>query len=90
MKDVAIVYAATGFTSTTGRQYILFFREYFYMPKLSHNLINPNQLRHFQTQVQDNPYATDPMIIIGPDGNFIACLESEGNNMFLNTWSPTQ
>ena len=49
MKDVTIVYAATGFTSTTGRQYILVFRECLYMPKLSHTLINPNQRFYFQT-----------------------------------------
>ena len=60
------------------------------MPKLSHTLINPNQLCHFQTQVQYNPYATDPMSIISPNRNFIVCLESEGTNIFLNTWSPTQ
>ena len=90
MKDVAIVTAATGFTATTGRQYILVFHECLYMPELSHTLINPNQLRHFNTQVQDNPYATDPMSIASPNGDFIACLESEGTNIFLNTWSPTQ
>ena len=91
MKDVAIVSAATGFTATTGRQYILVFHECLYMPELSHTLINPNQLRHFHTQVQDNPYhPSDPMSITSPDGDFIACLESEGTNIFLNTWSPTQ
>ena len=90
MKDVAIVSAATGFTSASGNQYILIFHECLYMPELSHTLINPNQLRHFHTQVQDNPYAKEPMSIISPDGDFVACLESEGTNIFLNTWSPTQ
>ena len=90
MKDVAIVSAATGFTSASGNQYILIFHECLYMPELSHTLINPNQLRHFHTQVQDNPYAKEPMSIISPDGEFVACLESEGTNIFLNTWSPTQ
>ena len=90
MKYVEIVYADTGLTSTTGRQYILVFHEYLYMPRLSHNLINPNQLLHFKTQVQDNPYAADPMSITIPDGNFIACLELEGTNIFINTWYPTQ
>ena len=60
------------------------------MSELSHTLINPNQLCHFQTQLQDNPYATDPMSIIIPDGNFIACLDSESTNIFLDTCYPTQ
>ena len=30
------------------------------------------------------------MSIISPDGNFIACLESEVTNIFLHAWSPTQ
>ena len=71
MKDVAIVLAATGFTSASGNQYILIFHECLYMPELSHTLINPNQLRHFHTQVQDNPYAKEPMSIISPDGDFV-------------------
>ena len=33
---------------------------------------------------------TDQTSIISPDRNFIAYLESEGTNIFLNTWSPTQ
>ena len=90
MKDVAIVSSATQFTSTKGRQYLLVFCEFLYIPKLFHTLINPNKLFHFQTQVQYNPYAMDPMIIIIPDGNFISCLESKGINIFINTWSPTQ
>ena len=67
MKDVVIVSAATGFTSTTGRKYIIIFRECLYMPELSHTLIKPNQLCHFQKQVQENPYAADPMSIMIPD-----------------------
>ena len=90
MKDVAIVYAATGFTFITGRHYVLVFHECLYIPKLSHTLINTNQLRHFQTQVQDNPNAEDLMSITSPDVNFIASLESEGTNIFINIWSPTQ
>ena len=30
------------------------------------------------------------MSITSPDVGFVACLESEGTNIFLNTWSPTQ
>ena len=55
MTDVDIVSAATGFTSVTGRQYILVFHEALYIPELDHILINPNQLRQFHMQDQDNP-----------------------------------
>ena len=75
MKYLATVSSATGFTPTTGRQYIRVFHECLYMTELSHTLINPNKLCHFQTQVQENPYATDPLSITSPDGNLIACLE---------------
>ena len=90
MKDIAIVSEDTGLTSTTGIHYILVFHGCFYMTKLYHTLINTNQLCHFQTQVQDSSYATYPMSIISPYGNFIACLESEVTNIFINIWSPTQ
>ena len=60
------------------------------MTKLYQTLINPNQLHHFQTQVRENLHATDPMSITNPYGNFIACLEWEVTNIFLNICSPTQ
>ena len=61
------------------------------MPELDHTLINTNQLLQFHTQVQDNPYhATEPMNITNPSGYFIACLEYQGTNLFLNTWFPTK
>ena len=91
MKNIPIVTAATGYTSHTGRQYILVFHEALYMKDMDHTLINPNQLRHFQAQVQDNPYhPTEPMSITSPDGTFVACLQSQGTNIFLETWYPTQ
>ena len=83
MKDVEIFSAAIGFTSVTVRQYILVFHKALYMPELDHTLINPNKLRQFHTQVQDNPdHATEPMNITNPSGDFIACLESQGKNIF--------
>ena len=58
---------------------------------MDHTLINPNQLRNFDTEVQYNPYhATDPMSITSPNGMFVACLQSQGGNVFLNTWRPTK
>ena len=58
---------------------------------MDHTLINTNQLRHFDTEVQDNPnHATDPMSITSPNGEFMACLQSQGTSVFLNTWRPTK
>ena len=42
MKNIPIITAATGFTSTTGRQYILVFNEALYIMDMDHTLINPN------------------------------------------------
>ena len=91
MKDVDIVSEATGFTSVTGQQYILVFHEALYIPELDHTLINPNQFFQIHTQVQENPYrAIEPMSNTNSSGYFTACLESQGTNIFLNTWFPTQ
>ena len=90
MTNIPIITAATGYTSKTGLNYILIFPEALYMPTLTHSLFNPNQLRHFGTQVQDNPYDTRPMSLSTCDGNFTACLQSKGTDIFLTTWAPTQ
>ena len=49
VKDVPVVYAETGYTSVNDRSYIVIMNEELYMPNLKHSLINPNQLRHYQT-----------------------------------------
>ena len=91
MKDVPIVSTGTGFTSANGRNYILVFNKALYIQDMSHTLINPNQCRHYGALVQDNPYHTDePMSITSPDEEFIACLQSEGTTVFIDTWYPTQ
>jgi hypothetical protein len=89
VKNVPIVTAATGYTSSTGLNYILVFPEALYLPNLNHSLFNPNQLRHFGTKVQDNPYDSEPMSIITRDDSFTACLQSKGTDIFLTTWAPT-
>ena len=90
MTDVPIITAATGYTSATGLQYILIIPEALYMPSLNHSLFNPNQLRHFGTTVQDNPFSHDPMTIETADGSFVACLKSKGMDIYLTTWAPSQ
>ena len=89
VKNVPIVTAATGHTSANGMNYILVFPESLSMPTLDHSLFNPNQLRHFGTQVQDNPYCNEPMSITSPSGDFTACLQSMGTDIFIKTWTPS-
>jgi hypothetical protein len=59
------------------------------MPTLDHSLLNPNQLRHYGTIVQDNPYCNEPMSITSPSGDFTACLQSMGTEIFIKTWAPS-
>ena len=61
------------------------------MDDMEHTLINPNQYRYFRAEVQDNPYnQKNRTTITSPDKEFVACLQSEGNVLFLDTWYPTQ
>ena len=57
IKNVPIIQAATAYQSEyTGQTYILILNEALWMGNaMPHTLINPNQLRHFGTMVQDNP-----------------------------------
>ena len=88
---IPIVQAATGYTNASGQRSILIFNEALWMPELENSLMNPNQLRHFGIEVQDNPYHQDPMTIHKDDDEegFIACLKSSGTNIFIDTWTPT-
>ena len=68
VKNVPIVSGATAWTDRqTGETYILIVHEALWMAdRLSHSLINPNQLRAFGTLVQDNPFVP-PLELIDPD-----------------------
>ena len=89
--DIPIVQAATGYTTSNGSRYILIFNEALWMPELHNSLMNPNQLRDFGIEVQDNPYSSEPMVIRKDDNEegFVACLRSQGTNIFIETWTPT-
>ena len=58
------------------------------IPKLDFSLVNPNQLRHHHTKVQDNLFCGEPMHIESPEGDLIACLQSKGVCIFLDTLNP--
>ena len=93
MTDIPIVQAATGYTSQDGQQYILVFNEAIYMPKMDHSLMNPNQLRHFGIEVEDNPYSHHGMYIKKDDDDdgmsFCAGLKVQGTIIFIDTWTPS-
>jgi len=91
--DIPIVQVATGYTAANGQRFVLIINEALWMPDLENSLMNPNQLRHFGVEVQDNPFHRDPMVIRKDDeddGNgFVACLKTQGTVIYFNTWTPT-
>jgi len=93
MVDIPIVQAATGYTAPDGSQYILVFNEAVYMPNMDHSLLNPNQLRHYGVDIEDNPYCGRQMMIrkTDPDDDedFVAILKSQGTVIYMDTWTST-
>ena len=89
ISGVPIVQAATGYTSKSGRNYILILNEALSMPSLDHSLWNPNQMRHYGVEVDDNPYSHEPMHIASQDGGMVACLQNEGTTIYMDTWAPS-
>jgi hypothetical protein len=53
-------------------------------------LVNPNQLRHYGTTIQNNLYSNAPMSLQSPDEDFICPLLSEGTVIYIDTWTPSQ
>jgi len=85
-----IVQDAAGYNSKHGRNYVIILNEVLIMPSLDHLLWNPNQMRHFDTEVFDNPYENEPTRITSLDGELAACLQHEGTTIFFDTWIPTE
>ena len=92
VSDVPIVKAATAWQSPhTGQTYILIFNEALWMgDSLDHSLINPNQLRHYGTEVQDNPMSDTPLSIITEDKEFCMELMMAGTIIYMDTFTPSQ
>ena len=90
--DVPIVTGATAWTCPeTGDTLILVFHESLWMGDImDHSLINPNQLRHYGLQVQDNPYDRVQMHLATEAGEFYFPLQSQGTTIFLHTRTPTE
>ena len=91
ISKVKICTAATAWQSPhTGQTYILVFNEALWMGDfMSHYLINPNQLRHFGTQVQDDPTSDKPLSIVTEDSGLAMELHINGTIVFANTFTPT-
>jgi hypothetical protein len=91
INSVPIATGATAWTSlSTGTTYILVFHEGLWMPEqMEHTLVNPNQLRHFGIQVQDNPYDKSPLYLATEDEDFILPLQTLGTNIIADTRTPT-
>ena len=75
VKGNPIAHVATAWQLPVSRKtYILVFNEALWMgTSMDHTLLNPNQLCHFETIVQDNPTSPLPLSIIAEDWSF--CME---------------
>ena len=91
--NIPIVTGATSWTDqNTGEVFILIIHEAIYFGnKLSHSLLNPNQLRHFGIKVQDNPFnTTEPMSITADNDKINIPLTSQGVDIFFETCTPSR
>ena len=87
--DVPVITGATLWTSPhDGDENILIFNEALWMgDTLQHTLVNPNQLRAYGTTVQDNPFASFPLMFDPPTGPVIP-LTTMGTIIYCNTQAP--
>ena len=92
IKNVPLAQVGTAWQSPESSQtYILVMNEALWMgDQMEDTLINPNQLRHFGINVQDNPTSPSPLSIITEDTNFAMALKREGTIISFNTRTPTQ
>ena len=91
IKNVPVVCGATLWTDTGDNQeYILVFNESLWMgDSLTHSLINPNQLHAFGTEVQDNPFSKERLLIQPASHDIAIPLQTLGTIIYANTRAPT-
>jgi hypothetical protein len=90
-QNVPIITKATAFTCQESGQPFIFviIKGVWFGPKLSHSLLNQNQLQNKGVAVWDNPFdATNPISIKHLE--LIIQLIIPGMNIFLETCTPTQ
>ena len=90
--NVPIVHAATAWQShQTGQTYILVVNEALWMgDTLKDTLLNPNQLRHYGTTVQNNPVSDSPLCMIGEGKRFSMELHMSGPIVYFDSHSPSE
>ena len=90
IKNIPVVMGATVWTnSQNGVPILRVFNEVLWMgDRLHHMLINPNQLRSYGVDVQDNPFAKEDLTIITDDN--IIPLDTQATTIFFDTRSPTE
>ena len=72
-----------------GMPYLLIFHESLWMgDKLNHTMVNPNQIRAYGVNVQDNPFDAKPLSITTDDASVM--LYSEGTIICGDTRTPTE
>ena len=90
LKSIPVVTGATAWTHpATGETIILIIHEALWFgDRLDHSLINPNQLRHFGLDVEDNPYRSGMGIRFDDELDGIP-FTSEGATILFDTRTPT-
>ena len=91
IKNVPVVCGTTLWTDTVDSQeYILVFNELLWMgDSLTHSPINPNQLRAFGTEVQDNPFSNERLSIQPASHDIAIPLQTLGTIKYTNTRAST-
>ena len=56
---------------------------------MQHTLVNPNQLRYYGTQAQDDPTSSKPLHIMTESSDFNLELKMKGTVIFEDTYTPT-
>jgi hypothetical protein len=89
VKDVPVAMCATMHTDGDSGKLILVFHEALYFGgMMDHSLINPNQIRPFGIDVNDNPFNhRDEFGIM--QGYYFFEFETEGTTVYFNTSCPT-
>ena len=89
--NVPIVSGATAYDHSDGNTYVMVFHEaLYYGKKLSHSLMNPNQLRHNGLDFWDNPYDDMHDLSIVTLDDTIIPMKYNGTKLSFCTRVPTQ
>ena len=87
-----IIQAATAYQSEyTGQTYNIILNESLWMgDSIQHTLVNPNQLRYYDTKIQDDPTSSKPVHIMTEKSDFNMELKIKGTVVFVDTFPQLQ